>query len=102
LKIEDLFSVKGQVAVVTAVASGLGLSFTGALAESGATVGVMGRNAAALDTESTHLQALGSRPGGSRRAARKAVVGPLRSARSQLDFERTSPHHRHSQAKSEP
>lgn len=31
----------------------------------------------------------------------KAVVGPLRSARSQLDFERTSRHHPDSPAKAE-
>ncbi|HEV8689687.1 MAG TPA: Dabb family protein [Ideonella sp.] len=33
--------------------------------------------------------------------ALKAVVGPLRSARSQVDFERTSPYHPDSPAKAE-
>ena len=61
MKTDDLFSVKGQVAVVTGAASGLGLAFTEALAENGATVVMIDRNAAALDTELTRLQDLGWR-----------------------------------------
>jgi len=59
VKIDDLFSVKGQVAVVTGAASGLGLAFTEALAENGATVVMMDRDEAALDTGLTRLQGLG-------------------------------------------
>ena len=61
MKVEDLFSVKDQVAVVTGAASGLGLVFTEALAENGATVVMMDRDTAALEAESARLLALGWR-----------------------------------------
>lgn len=61
MKINELFNVQGQVAVVTGGAGGLGVAFTEALAENGATVVMMDLNQAALDTEVTRLQDLGYR-----------------------------------------
>ena len=59
MKSEQLFSVEGYGVIVTGGASGLGLAFTEALAENGASVTMLDVDAAALAQESRRLQQLG-------------------------------------------
>jgi NAD(P)-dependent dehydrogenase (short-subunit alcohol dehydrogenase family) len=59
VKSEQLFSVEGYGVIVTGGASGLGLAFTEALAENGASVTMLDVDAAALAQESRRLQQLG-------------------------------------------
>jgi len=59
VKSEQLFSVEGYAVIVTGGASGLGLAFTEALAENGATVTMLDVDVAGLAQESRRLQQLG-------------------------------------------
>jgi NAD(P)-dependent dehydrogenase (short-subunit alcohol dehydrogenase family) len=59
VKSEQLFSVEGYGVIVTGGASGLGLAFTEALAENGATVTMLDVDVAGLAQESRRLQQLG-------------------------------------------
>ena len=55
MKITDLFSVEGYGVVVTGGASGLGLGFAEALAETGASVTLLDIDGAAIDAEVARL-----------------------------------------------
>jgi NAD(P)-dependent dehydrogenase (short-subunit alcohol dehydrogenase family) len=59
MKLADLFNIEGHVAFVTGAASGLGLAFTEALAQNGATVVMADFDEASLATESARLTAAG-------------------------------------------
>ncbi len=59
MKLSDLFDVKDHVAVVTGAANGLGLAFTEALAENGATVVMVDVDAAALAAAASRLTSAG-------------------------------------------
>ncbi len=59
MKSDQLFSVEGYGVIVTGGASGLGLAFTEALAENGASVTMLDVDAAGLARESQRLQQLG-------------------------------------------
>jgi NAD(P)-dependent dehydrogenase (short-subunit alcohol dehydrogenase family) len=59
VKSDQLFSVEGYGVIVTGGASGLGLAFTEALAENGASVTMLDVDAAGLARESQRLQHLG-------------------------------------------
>jgi NAD(P)-dependent dehydrogenase (short-subunit alcohol dehydrogenase family) len=59
VKSAELFSVDGRGAIVTGAGSGLGLAIAEGLAENGALVTLLDVNAAALEAETTRLEALG-------------------------------------------
>jgi NAD(P)-dependent dehydrogenase (short-subunit alcohol dehydrogenase family) len=59
MKLADLFNIEGHVAFVTGAASGLGLAFTEALAQNGATVVMADFDEASLAAESARLTAAG-------------------------------------------
>jgi gluconate 5-dehydrogenase len=56
---QDLFSLAGQVALVTGASKGLGLAMAEAMAEAGATVVLNGRTAATLDSRVKEFAAKG-------------------------------------------
>jgi NAD(P)-dependent dehydrogenase (short-subunit alcohol dehydrogenase family) len=55
----DMFDVRGQTAVITGGASGIGLAFSEAMAESGARVAMLDMNPASLEQEVARLKRLG-------------------------------------------
>lgn len=59
MSILDRFSLTGRVGIVTGASSGLGVSFAGALADSGAAVVVAGRRASRLDETANSIRARG-------------------------------------------
>jgi NAD(P)-dependent dehydrogenase (short-subunit alcohol dehydrogenase family) len=59
MDLDELFSVRGQTAIVTGGASGLGLAFGEALAAGGAHVTLLDLNEAAVAREAQRLQSLG-------------------------------------------
>jgi NAD(P)-dependent dehydrogenase (short-subunit alcohol dehydrogenase family) len=59
MKVAELFSVEGYCAIVTGGASGLGLGFVEALAENGARVTMLDRDADRIEREVQRLGALG-------------------------------------------
>lgn len=59
MKAEALFSVRGQVALVSGAASGLGLAYTEVLAMNGATVAMLDVDPATLDAQSRRLREAG-------------------------------------------
>jgi NAD(P)-dependent dehydrogenase (short-subunit alcohol dehydrogenase family) len=61
MKQAELFNVQGHVAFVTGAASGLGLAFTEAMADNGATVVMADIDAASLETHSARLIAAGAK-----------------------------------------
>ncbi|RZJ13659.1 MAG: SDR family NAD(P)-dependent oxidoreductase [Rubrivivax sp.] len=58
-KVQDLFDLTGQVALVTGGSRGLGLQIAEALGEAGAKVMLTSRKAADLESAAAHLQARG-------------------------------------------
>jgi NAD(P)-dependent dehydrogenase (short-subunit alcohol dehydrogenase family) len=58
-KVQDLFDLSGQVALVTGGSRGLGLQIAEALGEAGAKIMLTSRKAADLEEAAAHLQALG-------------------------------------------
>lgn len=59
MNVRDMFDVSGRAAVVTGGASGLGLAFAEVLAEHGARVTLLDRNAVQVGSESARMRALG-------------------------------------------
>lgn len=59
MKLDTVFSVEGARVIVTGAASGLGLAFTEAMAESGAQVAMLDLNREALDAQFRRLRSLG-------------------------------------------
>ncbi len=59
MKVQDLLSVEGKVAVVTGASSGLGVTFAEALAESGARLVLAARRLQKLETVADNLRHLG-------------------------------------------
>jgi NAD(P)-dependent dehydrogenase (short-subunit alcohol dehydrogenase family) len=59
MKLAELFDIDGHVALVTGAASGLGLAFTEAMAENGATVVMTDMNPETLEAEVSRLKAAG-------------------------------------------
>ncbi|HZT52307.1 MAG TPA: SDR family NAD(P)-dependent oxidoreductase [Stellaceae bacterium] len=66
MKAEQIFDVRGRVALVTGAASGLGLAYAEALAENGARVTLLDRDAAALEAAVARLKAAGGAAEGAR------------------------------------
>ena len=58
-KVQDLFDLSGQVALVTGGSRGLGLQIAEALGEAGAKIMLTSRKAADLEEAAAHLQARG-------------------------------------------
>lgn len=65
-KVQDLFDLSGQVALVTGGSRGLGLQIAEALGEAGATLMLSSRKAADLEEAAAHLKARASTRNGSR------------------------------------
>jgi gluconate 5-dehydrogenase len=61
MKVQDLLSVRGRVAVVTGASSGLGVTFAEALAEAGASLVLAARRMEKLEAVARNLQAQGAK-----------------------------------------
>jgi NAD(P)-dependent dehydrogenase (short-subunit alcohol dehydrogenase family) len=82
----DLFNVKGDVALVTGAASGLGLAMAEVMAENGATVVLADMDAAGVEREAARLRAAGC-------AAEAAVLDISDSERLRAAIDRTAARH---------
>jgi len=85
-------TLSGKVAAITGAASGIGLACARRLLDAGATVGLVDRDRAALDTLDLHLQdALHFLPGQRSRAGTNRAWRRTPRPRQAASLSRTSP-----------
>jgi len=84
--VDDLFDVRGKVALVTGGASGLGYAFASILADAGATVVIADWDAAALPAAAAGLPASGIQLDVSDAAAVRSAVDEIVDSRGRIDI----------------